>query len=232
MCEPVKVIGTRFSAFSHRAEVALRLKGVPYELIAEDLDNKSELLLRSNPVHGGKVPVLLHGDRTAVCESLVIVEYVDEAFDGPPILPSDPAGRAAARFWAGFLGVNHCWRLLWLALWAADGDARAGFREEARARLALLEAQLEGKRFFAGDGIGYVDVAASGLAYWLGAMEEVAGVSIMDAADFPALCRWAKEYTSSDVVKGCLPDWDELVAGYAASTDKFKLVAQHAAIYQ
>ncbi|KAK1669903.1 hypothetical protein QYE76_058062 [Lolium multiflorum] len=225
MSEAVKVIGTRFSAFSHRAEVALRLKGVPYELIAEDLDNKSELLLRSNPVHGGKVPVLLHSDR-AIPESLVIIEYVDEAFAGPPILPMDPHDRAAARFWAEFLDPKHLWRQLWLALWAADADARRRFREEAKTSLALLEAELGDRRFFAGDGIGYFDVAASGLAYWLAAMEEVAGVSIMADDEFPGLCRWAKEYTASETVKGCLPDWDELVAGYAASTEKFKLVAQ------
>lgn len=220
---PVKLITTLGSPFVHREEVALTLKGVPYELLLEDLANKSELLLTHNPVYQS-VPVLPHGDRT-VCESLVIVEYVNEVFhdgDGaaPRLLPADPYDRATARFWADF-ATNKCLKPMWLSMWT-DGEEQARLVRETKEGLGILEAQLEGKRFFGGDALGFVDLAACTLAHWLGVLEEVVGVRLMADGEYPALHRWAEEYTSDEVVRRSLPDRDELVAHFTKNKERYK----------
>ncbi|CAM0885143.1 unnamed protein product [Alopecurus aequalis] len=224
MPEPaVKLIGCFGSTAVHRAEVALRLKGVPFELVVEDLTNKSDLLLTHNPVYK-KVPVLLHGDRRpAICESLVIVEYVDEAFDGPPLLPSDPLARAAARFWARFLDD----KAMWVALWTEAGETQAAWAREAKENLTLLEAQLpEGKRFFGGDAIGFLDIAVGGIAHLLGVLEEIAGVRLLAEEDHPALCRWTREYLADETIRRCTPDRDRVMVALAARKELYVSTAK------
>ena len=99
--EEVKLFGHRASPFSCRVEIALKLKGVHYDFIAEDPSNKSPQLLQYNPVHK-KIPVLLHNGKP-IAESLVILEYIDEVWKTNPILPQNPHEKAKARFWANFV---------------------------------------------------------------------------------------------------------------------------------
>jgi len=90
------------SMFGMRARIALAEKEVDYEYREEDLRSKSGLLLKMNPVHK-KIPVLIHKDRP-ICESLIILQYIDEVWNRKsPLLPSHPYQRAQARFWADFV---------------------------------------------------------------------------------------------------------------------------------
>ncbi|GKA12794.1 probable glutathione S-transferase [Tanacetum coccineum] len=73
--------------------------GMEYEIIYDDLANKSSLQLECNPVYK-KVPVLLHNG-TPISESLVILEYTDETWStNTRFLPDDPFARATVNFWA------------------------------------------------------------------------------------------------------------------------------------
>ncbi|KAG6621507.1 hypothetical protein I3842_Q022200 [Carya illinoinensis] len=91
------------SMFGMRVRIALAEKEIKYESREEDLlGNKSDLLLKMNPVYK-KIPVLIHNGKP-VCESLIIVQYIDEVWkDRSPLMPSCPYERAQARFWADLI---------------------------------------------------------------------------------------------------------------------------------
>ena len=95
------------SPFGMRVRIALAEKAVKYEYSEQDLWNKGALLLQMNPVHK-KIPVLVHNGKP-VCESLIIVQYIDEAWkEKAPLFPSDPNQGALSRFWADFVDKKVC----------------------------------------------------------------------------------------------------------------------------
>lgn len=98
----VKLLGTWACPYVNRAQLALKIKCIGHEFIEDIPYNKSEMLLKYNPVHK-KIPVLIHADKP-VSESLIIVQYIDDAWaTGLSILPSDAYDRALARFWAAYI---------------------------------------------------------------------------------------------------------------------------------
>ena len=78
------------SPFGMRVRLALAAKGIEYQIEEEDsTQSKSSLLLKLDTVHK-KIPVLIHNGKP-ICESLIIVAYIDEVWkDRCPLLPADP----------------------------------------------------------------------------------------------------------------------------------------------
>ncbi|XP_003558122.1 probable glutathione S-transferase GSTU1 [Brachypodium distachyon] len=181
------------SPFGQRVRIALEEKALPYEYVEENLlAGKSELLLRSNPVHK-KIPCLLHDGRP-VNESLIIVQYLDEAFPDtrqllPPHAAADPYARAQARFWADYVDkkVYDCGT----RLWKLKGEPQVQAREEMKEILRTLEAELGEKEFFGGEhGFGFVDAAFAPFTAWFHSYEKFGEFSLEEVA--PKLAAWAK----------------------------------------
>src|SRR5829696_398107 len=98
MAAQLKLVSHKLCPYVQRAVIALNEKGVPFERIDIDLDNKPDWFLKVSPL--GKTPVLLVGD-TAIFESAVILEYLEETQPNA-LHPADPLARAEHRAWIEF----------------------------------------------------------------------------------------------------------------------------------
>ncbi|XWS60905.1 hypothetical protein CRYUN_Cryun07bG0078400 [Craigia yunnanensis] len=217
----VKLIASSLSLFCTRIEWALKLKGVEYEYLEEDLRNKSPLLLSYNPVHK-KVPVLVHNGKP-IAESLIVLEYIEETWKDSSLLPEDPYEKAMARFWAKFADE----KCLFGAFDAcrAEGDEKEKAIETAVESFAFLENQLERRKYFGGEQIGYLDLALGWIPHWLNVMEEVGCMKLADAQRFPLLHQWAEDFIGTPLIKECLPPRDKLVEYFTASINYLRSLA-------
>ncbi|KAK9137253.1 hypothetical protein Sjap_007847 [Stephania japonica] len=206
--QAVKVLGNKLSPYSFRVECSLKLKGVDYEFIKEDFYNKSERLLHHNPVYK-KIPVLIHNGKS-IPESMIIVEYIDETWRHlPSLLPQDPYERAMARFWAKFVDEKCVPSII--SVFSSVGEDQEKALKDAEETLKTFEKALKGK-FFGGETMGFVDVAAAWLPYWIGVAEEILNLKVVDQESLPLLSVWFEEVVDVEIVKGCLPSRDELMA--------------------
>lgn len=170
----MKLYDAAISSAAARVRIALVLKGVvveriPVEIVGASAENRRPAYLDVNPQ--GLVPALLTDDGVLLTQSLAIVEYLDEVYPQPALLPHDAATRAWVRaFVLAVLAethaivtprvVNHLATLpgadettasAWRRHWTAEGI------DALEALLARRHAHAP-SRFCAGDTPGLADV--------------------------------------------------------------------------
>ncbi|XVE88403.1 hypothetical protein DITRI_Ditri19aG0067300 [Diplodiscus trichospermus] len=206
MAEEVSLLDFWPSPFGMRVRIALNLKGIKYEYKEENLiERKSPLLVESNPVYK-KVPVLIHEGRP-ICESLVILQYIDVVWkDRFPLIPTDLYHQAQARFWADFVEkkLYDCEKKIWMNKGEEQEKAKVEFVES----LKLLEEQLGEKPYFGGETIGYLDVTLVAHYSWFYAYEKYGNFSI--TAECPRLVQSAKKCMKIDSVGKSLADEEKI----------------------
>ena len=159
-----------------RVRIVLAEKGIGYETVVVDLDDRPAWIYEKNPL--GRVPVL-EEEAFVLPESAVINEYLEERYPEPPLWPADPAERAEGRL---LVERFDSFSRPYYALRRGEDDARDRLDDQ----LALLDDRLGGRLYLTGREFGLADVA---YLPWILRAESSLGV---DLDNHPSLAEWVE----------------------------------------
>ncbi|MFC1684549.1 stringent starvation protein SspA [Pseudomonadota bacterium] len=152
------------SPYSHRVRVVLAEKNITVEIIDVDPLNLSEDIMDLNPY--GTLPTLVDRDLT-LFESRIIMEYLDERFPHPPLLPVDPVSRATSRLYMH--RVDRDWYSLMDRILAGGADADKA-RKELRESLITTAPVFAASPCFMSEDLSLVDCSIAPLLWRLPAL--------------------------------------------------------------
>ncbi|MCB1867183.1 MAG: glutathione S-transferase N-terminal domain-containing protein [Gammaproteobacteria bacterium] len=185
------------SPYSHRVRLVLAEKNITVEVIDVDPLAISDDIMDLNPY--GTLPTLVDRD-LVLYESRIIMEYLDERFPHPPLMPVDPVSKASSRL---FLHrVDHDWyRLMDQIL--AGGKQAGKARKELRESLTVTAPVFASKPFFMSADFSLVDCSIAPLLWRL----PLLGVEL--PAQAKAVNEYAKHLFARESFKDSLTELEE-----------------------
>jgi glutathione S-transferase len=167
-----------------RVRIALAEKGIEYETVVIDLDDRPSWIYEKNPL--GRVPVI-EEDAFVLPESAVIDEYLEERYPEPALWPDDAAERAFGRL------LVFRFDQLSKPYYALRREEE-GARERLDAELAKLNAVLDARPYLSGREFGLADIA---YVPWIVRARDRMGVSL---DSFRALAEWLERLSARPAI--------------------------------
>ena len=150
---------------SHRVRMVLAEKGINHEIVNVDADNLPEDLIELNPYN--TAPTLVDRD-LVLYDAQLIMEYLDERFPHPPLMPVDPVNRAKLKML--LIRIKKDWDPLVEKLIGKTEKQSVKQRKELRESLATLAPVFEQKKYFMSDEFTLVDCALAPILWRLNEM--------------------------------------------------------------
>ncbi len=214
----MKLYGMLVSPYVARVVLASRVKGM--DLVPEGPPGggiKSPEYLQLNPM--GKMPAFEDHGR-CIAESMVILDYLDEAYPQKPLLPADPMDRAQARLLgrivdlyvmsqggAFFRNLNPAQR--------NEVEVEAAKKGFAKA-LADLEHFMGVGPYAIGDRLGYADCAILPCLLMMGGVVTAFGVTNMYEG-LPRLTRWFQQMQSDPLAGPFIKEYGTAMQAFLSS---------------
>ena len=140
--------------YCHRVRIVLAEKGIAVDIIDVEPDNHPEELIEVNPYN--TLPTLLDRD-LVLYEPNIMMEYLDERFPHPPLLPVYPVARANSRLLAYRIQRDWCGLVDVLSNPASSASAITKARKELRESLTGVAPVFAEMEFFMSDEFSLVD---------------------------------------------------------------------------
>jgi glutathione S-transferase len=200
----VQIYGVPPSTFTRTVRLACHERGVDYELVP----TPPSAVHPHNPF--GKIPAMKHGD-VALFESQAIVRYLDRAFPGPKLWPTEGKEAAACDQWASAIcdslaSVAIRFILTRFGIIQLPEDVAQQHLARTRAILPIFDKRLGEAQFLAGDSVTAADLYLLPIFFYF---PEVTELKELGGAS-PNCLRWAREIGGRPSVKATDPQFKGL----------------------